>query len=55
VDQAKHLLQWHWVAGCPVTPIDGLIKHETWSTDDITSGLIADITVMMVTFAVEHG
>jgi len=40
----------------PSDPIDGLIQHELGATDnDITSRLLADITVMMVILEVEPG
>jgi len=38
-----------------VTPIDGLIQHKLGvMDDDVTSGLLADVTMMMVTLAVGH-
>jgi len=53
--QVKHWL-WYWVAGCPVTPIDGLIQHENWCDGhDITFRLPADITMTMVILAAGQG
>jgi len=38
-----------------VTPIDGLIQHKLGvMDDDVTSGLLADVTMMMVTLAAGH-